>query len=172
LVIPQTNKTLGKPVDLHEFNVWLGCVFFMSCLVDIKDCDLWWSTKAIDMFDGAPFCLNKYMTKVRFRKITELIRYTSKEAPLLFVDHEVPKMIDAFNDHYSSKYKPSWLSCSKDQQVDELVAQQVLSWVHVSPPQAPSFWPTEMVASQSCSKSNSSRGRIGQESRMERLPFH
>ena len=43
----------------------------------------------------------------------ELIRYTSKEAPLLFVDrfHEVREMIDAFNDHYLSEYKPSWLNC-------------------------------------------------------------
>jgi hypothetical protein len=37
----------------------------------------------------------------------------SKELPLLFVDcfHEVCEMIDAFNDHYSSEYKPSWLNC-------------------------------------------------------------
>jgi hypothetical protein len=41
LVIPQTNKTLlGKPMDLQEFCVWLGCVFFMLCFVEIKDCDL------------------------------------------------------------------------------------------------------------------------------------
>jgi hypothetical protein len=32
------------------------------------------------------FRLNEYMMKVPFREIMELIRYTSKEAPLFFVD--------------------------------------------------------------------------------------
>jgi hypothetical protein len=27
-VIPKTNKTLDKPMDLQEFYVWLGCIFF------------------------------------------------------------------------------------------------------------------------------------------------
>ena len=109
LVIPQTNKTLDKPMDLQGFYVWLGCIFFMSCFFGIKDCDLWCSTEAIDMFDGAPFCLNKYMTKASFHKIMESIRYTSKEAPLLFMGrfHKIQEMIESFNDHDSSKYKPS-----------------------------------------------------------------
>ncbi len=114
-VIPETNKTLNKPMDLKEFYVWLGCgIFFMSCFLRIDDRDLWWSTKAVDMFEGSPFRLNKYMTKAHFREIMESIRYTSKEAPLLFVDrfHEVREMVDAFNDHYSSEYKPSWLNCN------------------------------------------------------------
>jgi hypothetical protein len=41
LFIPQTNKTLGKPMDLQEFYNWLGCVFFMSCFLGIKNQDLW-----------------------------------------------------------------------------------------------------------------------------------
>ena len=76
-VIPQTNKTLGK-IDLQEFYIWLGCIFFMLCFLGIEDCDLWWLTKAVDMFEGALFCLNKYMMKARFRKIMESIRYTKQ----------------------------------------------------------------------------------------------
>ena len=112
-VIPETNKNLGTPVDLHEFYVWLGCIFFMSCYLGVEDRDLWWSTKPVNMFEGAPFRLNEFMTKTRFREIMEAIRYTSKEAPLLFVDrfHEIREMIDAFNNHYASEYRPSWLSC-------------------------------------------------------------
>mgnify|MGYP007027707777 FL=1 len=53
--IPMTNKGLAKKVDLQEFYVFLGCIFFMSCYQGIPDRDLWWSTKPIDMFDGAPF---------------------------------------------------------------------------------------------------------------------
>ncbi len=58
----------------------------------------------MDMFDGAPFRLNEYMSKGRFNDIMAAIRYTNKEARLFFVDrfHEECKMIDAFNDHYSS----------------------------------------------------------------------
>jgi hypothetical protein len=53
------------------------------------------------------------MTYTRFRDIMAAIRYTNKDAPLLFHDkfHEVRQMIDAFNDHYSSEYSPSWLNC-------------------------------------------------------------
>jgi len=27
VIIPQTNNNLGTPIDLHEFYVWLGCIF-------------------------------------------------------------------------------------------------------------------------------------------------
>ena len=114
VVIPKTNEALKeKPLDLREFYVWLGCIFFMSSFQGIEDRDLWWSTKPVDMFDGAPFRLNEYMSKGRFNDIMAAIRYTNDEAPLFFVDrfHEVREMIEAFNDHYSSEYLPSWLSC-------------------------------------------------------------
>jgi hypothetical protein len=101
LHIPQTNKNLGKPMNLQEFYVWLGCVFFMSCFLGVENQDLRWSTKPIDMFDGALFCLNEFMSKVQINSIMVGICYTSKEAPLLFVDHfcKVCKMINAFNEH-------------------------------------------------------------------------
>ena len=111
-VIPQNNKI---PIDFQEFYVWLGCVFFMLYLLSIQYHNLWWPTKSLDVIDGVPFCfcLNKNMMKARFHEIMKLICYTSKNAPLLFVNcfHEVQEMIDAFDDHYSSEYKPSWLSC-------------------------------------------------------------
>ena len=51
----KTNKNLNKIMDLQEFYVWLGCIFFMSCFQVIKDRDLWWSSKAIDMYFGTLF---------------------------------------------------------------------------------------------------------------------
>ena len=53
------------------------------------------------MFDGAPFRLNAYMSRNRFRKIMHALRYTDKEEPLFFIDrfHDVRQMIDAFNKH-------------------------------------------------------------------------
>ena len=106
----------------------------------------------------------------------ESIRYMSKEAPLLFVDHfhEVPEMINAFNNHYSSKYKPLWLSC-----IDEFMNLWLNKFCpgFMTLPRKPHPFgnkitqlPMETMASQSCGKSDSSRGRIGQGSRTERLP--
>ena len=37
VIIPQTNKNLGTPIDLHEFYVWLGCIFYMACFQGIGD---------------------------------------------------------------------------------------------------------------------------------------
>jgi hypothetical protein len=73
-VISKTNETLDKPMDLQEFYVWLGCIFFMSCFQGIEDRDLWWSSKPVDMFEGAPFCLNEYCSKGRFNDIMAAIR--------------------------------------------------------------------------------------------------
>jgi hypothetical protein len=113
VVIPETNKTLAMKMTLQEFYVWLGYMFFMACYKGVPDRDLWWSTKAIGMFDGAPFRLNAYMSKRHFLEITYAIQYMDKEAPILFVDrfHEVCQMIYEFNKHYEQEYTPSWLNC-------------------------------------------------------------
>ncbi len=65
-------------IDLHEFYVWLGCIFYMACFQGIGDCDGWWSSSPIDQFKGAPFRLNGYMSKTRFIDITGAVRYTDK----------------------------------------------------------------------------------------------
>jgi hypothetical protein len=111
--IPMTNKGLAKKVDLREFYVFLGCIFNMSCYQGIPDWELWWSLHPIDMFDGAPFRLNAYMSRNRFCEIMQALQYTDKAEPLFFIDqfHEVRQMIDSFNNHYKNRYWPSWLSC-------------------------------------------------------------
>ncbi len=113
VIIPQTNKNLGTPIDLHEFYVWLGCIFYMACFQGIGDRNDCWSSSPIDQFKGAPFRLNGYMTKVRFIDITGALRYTDQVEPMLFQDrfHEVRQMIDTFNEHYEREYSPAWLSC-------------------------------------------------------------
>ena len=99
ICIPMTNKGLANKVDLKEFYVFLGCIFFMSCYQGIPDREMWWSTKPIDMFDGAPFRLNAYMSRNRFRDNMQALCYTDKEEPLFFIDrfHDVHQMIDVFN---------------------------------------------------------------------------
>ena len=55
VIIPQTNRYLGTPINLHEFYVWLGCIFYMACFQGIGDRDEWWSSATINQFKGAPF---------------------------------------------------------------------------------------------------------------------
>ena len=161
VVIPTTNKTLANELTWGEFYVWLGCIFFMACYEGIPDRDLWWSSKAIDMFDRAPFRLNTYMSLRRFRDITAAIQYTDKEAPLLFTDrfHEVRQMIDAFNHHYEQNYSPSWMNC-----IDE----SMNSWMNkycpgfMTLPRKPHLFgnePTATMAISSCGVSSLSRER-------------
>ena len=113
-VIPATNQHIkGPKLTISEFYKWLGCQFFMACYEGISDRTLWWSSKKVDMFDGAPFRLNEYMSSSRFEAITGALRLTDRPYPTDFLDrfHEVRQCIEAFNDHYSEKYDPSWLSC-------------------------------------------------------------
>ena len=113
VLIPTTNKELSDKLSLQEFYIWLGIIFYMACFNGIPDREMWWSTKAVDMFSGAPFRFNEFMTYSRFRDIMAAIRYTDKEPPLLFTDsfHEVRQMINAFNDYYAAEYNPAWLNC-------------------------------------------------------------
>jgi hypothetical protein len=63
-----TNKGLAKKVDLQEFYVFLEGIFYMSCYQEIPDRELWWSARPIDMFNKAPFRINAYMSRNKFRK--------------------------------------------------------------------------------------------------------
>lgn len=114
VLIPATNKNIeGDPLCLSEFYVWLGCHFYMACFEGISDRKMWWSSKPVDMFGGAPFRLSQFMSLNRFKAITAAMEYTDIDPPTTFVDkfHHVRQMIDAFNDHYAEEYIPSWLSC-------------------------------------------------------------
>jgi hypothetical protein len=113
-VIPATNKGLeGPPLTVGEFYRWLGIQLFMACYQGISDRTLWWSSKKIDKYEGAPFRMNKHMSSTRFEAITAALRLTDRDYPTDFEDkfHEVRQCIAAFNDHYSDNYNPSWLNC-------------------------------------------------------------
>ena len=71
VLIPATNKNIeGDPLCLSEFYVWLGCHFYMACFEGISDRKMWWSSKPVDMFGGAPFRLSQFMSLNRFKAIT------------------------------------------------------------------------------------------------------
>jgi hypothetical protein len=131
VVIPETNKGLQRKMDLHEFYVFLGCIFYMSCFVGIDNRADWWSSSPIDMLSGAPFRLNAYMSRKRFDEIMSALKYTDKEAPTTFVDrfHEVRQMIDA-------RVGVLTFMAFLHRRVDERLVEQVLPRLHVPPLQA------------------------------------
>ena len=113
--IPPTNERIdGDHMNVLEFYVFLGCHFYMASFEGILDRNLWWSQKDVNVFDGAPFRFNAFMTLNRFKAISSAaMEYTDKPPPQDFVDrfHDVRQMINAFNDHYAEENIPSWLSC-------------------------------------------------------------
>ena len=84
-VIPSTNNQLGEePLSYGELLRWIGLWILMST-VDGSDCRGFWSNKHVNIFEGAPFWLNNFMTRNRFETILNNITYTSHE-PLAFRD--------------------------------------------------------------------------------------
>ncbi len=84
---------------------------FVSCFQGIKDRDFG-SSKAVNMSFCAPFCLNEFILNQGFNDVMAVIRYTSKEAQVIFhCFHEAQEMINAFNDHYFMEYILSLLLC-------------------------------------------------------------
>jgi hypothetical protein len=123
VLIPMMNKELSKKMNLQDFNVFLGCIFFMACYDGVPNREMWWSTKPIGIFGGAPFQLNAYMSRSRFDQIMHALQYTDTEVSFFFLDrfHKVCQIIDAFNDHYSKGYKPSWLLCINESSMNSVL---------------------------------------------------
>ena len=55
VLLPMANQSMMNEMDLSEFFVWLGCIFFMACHPGVSDRRLWWSKKEISPREGAPF---------------------------------------------------------------------------------------------------------------------
>ena len=71
----------------------------------------------ISPYSGAPFRLNNAMSFTCYLEITVALRFTDVRTPTVERDgykdrfHEVRKMIDEFNNHYTHSYHPLWLNC-------------------------------------------------------------
>lgn len=111
-VLPETNKYVSQEITLQEFFVFLGCLFFMACHPFDGKRDVWWSKDPISPKHGAPFRLNDYISRNRFKEIMQSIRYTNKPQPA-YPDkfHDVREMQDAWNNHMETNYSPGWWNC-------------------------------------------------------------
>ena len=112
VILPSTNVHLDKELTMQEFFVFLGCLFFMACHPGVASRDLWWSAKDISPAEGAPFRLNAYFSKNRFKAIMGALRYTNNQQPS-YSDkfHDVRQLIDAWNDFMAEEYVAGWWNC-------------------------------------------------------------
>lgn len=113
VVIPATNPHLKMgDTDLQELICFFGCEKMMACFEGISDRRMWFSKEPINMYAGAPFRLNEYMTGNRFEDIMQALRYTTCDVPD-YEDkfYEVREMEDCFNDPYECEYVSSYLTC-------------------------------------------------------------
>ena len=65
-------------MDPEEFIRWLGFWFYMGFWVGISNRRKWWSTAEPEIYGGAPFRLNKFMSSNRFGVILGCISYKDK----------------------------------------------------------------------------------------------
>jgi hypothetical protein len=81
VLIPETNNKLeGRPLTYGELLRWIGMWVIMST-VDGASQRSFWSLKKLDIFDGAPFRLQEYMSRNRFEAILGALTYTNLPPP-------------------------------------------------------------------------------------------
>ena len=117
VVLTETNQHLNDPLSYGELLRWIG----LLSTVDGSDRRSFWSTKAINMYEGAPFQIQHFMSRTCFEAILSAIKYT-KENPPAFVDHfwEVCELIDAWNESMSKNFSPSWINT-----IDESISKWI-----------------------------------------------
>ena len=121
LIIEKVNDNIdGEKVTYGAFLRWIG-LWLLMLTVDGTDRHSFWSTKEVDPFDGAPFCLAEYMSQCRFENILINPGFT-KEDPPPFRDQywEVRYMLDCWNKNMTTNFSPSWINC-----IDESMSKWV-----------------------------------------------
>ena len=115
IIIAETNKifnlTNTKKITYGEFLRWLGIQLLMSTCAG-HSCRSFWSMKPVSPFEGAPYCMNEYMSGRRFEAIRSNLVFTSNTPPS-YRDKfwEVREMIDIWNQYMGEIFCPSWVSC-------------------------------------------------------------
>ena len=81
VLIPETKKGLSVPIDIQDCIQWVGFWLYMLCWVGIESRQDWWSTTTPLIDKGAPFRLNRIMSRNRFDYILSSLRFTNREVP-------------------------------------------------------------------------------------------
>ena len=109
-MIPTMNWKLSNPVSYGELLSWIGLWVLMS-MVDGSDHQSFWSSKEVNIYEGAPFLLMQFMSQNCFEEILRAMSYTDKSAPELSDKFwEVRDLISAWNANIKVESLPSWIN--------------------------------------------------------------
>ena len=76
------------------------------------NCQSFWSTHDLDIFQGCFFTLSNYMTCTHFKNILNNLTYTNKDPPENKDRFwEVHDMLDCWNTNMAKMFLPSWMNC-------------------------------------------------------------
>ena len=107
ILMPKTKKLLKHPMALGEFIQWLGFCLYVGCWIGIPNRSNWWSTAEPKMSRGAPFRINKYMSRNRFEEILGFISYTYQKGVEYYDGFfHMHKMKEAWNLHMAEEFNP------------------------------------------------------------------
>ena len=82
VLIPHKNKHLThRDMEFYELLRFVGFWLYMACLEKVAYRCMWWSNMEVDMFEGLPCRLTKYMSLKRFEDILRNLSYTDKNLP-------------------------------------------------------------------------------------------
>ena len=94
-----------------DFLWWIG-VWIVISTVDGTDHRSFWSTKAVDPFEGAPFCVTLFISCHNFENILVNLGYT-KNVPPPFCNcfWEVREMLSLWNKNMGTQFSSAWINC-------------------------------------------------------------
>ena len=98
VMIPTMNRKLSNPVSYGELLSWIGLWVLMS-MVDGSDRWSFWSSKEVNIYEGAPFRLMKFMSRNRFEEILGAILGGARPHCCLECQHggRIPHKLDQRN---------------------------------------------------------------------------
>jgi hypothetical protein len=110
-VIPATNVFLSDPLSWDEFLRFLGLIFLMATSQGSAKREFW-ANDVPQLFSGAPFRLNSFMSRRRFELILRSLSFTLEPPPSFkHPFHQVNELVQAFNTHTPACFSPGWVSC-------------------------------------------------------------
>jgi hypothetical protein len=135
-MIPEMNKLvrLGS-IHYGEFLRWIGLWFLMATIQGPARHEFW-KLDPINIFAGAPFRLNEYMSRNRFEDILGALTYTSSNPPN-YIDKffRIRGLLQAWNDNMKAVFIPGWITC-----LDESMSVWTSMWTcpgHMFVPRKP-----------------------------------
>ena len=82
----------------------------MACWVGIESRRDRWSTTTPWMAKGAPFILNRIMSRKRFDSILSALCFTNREVPYDYGFFQMRQLEEAWNQNMAQQFFPSWIN--------------------------------------------------------------